>query len=449
MIEDARQEAVRILTNRAKFGTGLGLQRMQAVMTGLRPTLWSANARAIHVTGSQGKGTVTTLAAALLDALGYKTGRLISPHLMRFEERIAIGGAEIGEAALVEAAKRFAAREAAYLAANPGDRFGSFEAWTAAAFEAFTAADIDVAVLEAGIGGRFDATRAAKGAVVALTGIDREHAALLGPTEEHILYDKADLCPAGGLLVAGPLPGELKRRLAAYAAMRGFDCIQLEDACAIENIRHDETGAIADVVAGDLRLTDLRTRVFGAAQLGNAVIALLLVRAWLERKGAETSPARLAEAARAAFSTCALPLRFETIARDPLTIADVAHTPQAARALAATLAAVHPGRRFVLLAGISEERPAQGILEPLIPLAAEIICTQSYRGFPPEMLATIPQPKAERPVHVIGAPAAALAAARRIAAERGHPLLVTGSLFLAAEAKCIAAGGDPAAMEFL
>src|SRR5882672_9664711 len=117
----SREAAIAILTQRPKFGAGLGLQRMQAVMSGLAPALWSANGRAIHVAGSQGKGTVTTLAGALLDELGYRTGRFISPHLMRFEERIVIAGAEIGTAALGVAAARFAAREEAYLAIHPGD----------------------------------------------------------------------------------------------------------------------------------------------------------------------------------------------------------------------------------------------------------------------------------------------------------------------------------------
>jgi dihydrofolate synthase / folylpolyglutamate synthase len=446
---DPRAEALALLTHRPKFGSGLGLQRMQAVMSGLAPALWSANGRALHVTGSQGKGTVTTLAAALLQTLGYKTGRYISPHLMAFEERIAINGAPLDAAGLAEAAARFAAREAAYLALHPNDRFGGFEAVTAAAFEAFAAADVDVAVLEAGIGGRFDATRAAHGSVVALTGIDREHAGLLGPTEEHILYDKADLCPAGGLLVAGRLEPELKRRLAAYGTMRGFDLLHAEEACRIGNIEHGADGALADFALGGLALDRLRTRVFGPAQLRNVAIAFLLVRAWLERKGAATGSAALGEAARHAFGETALPLRFERIGEDPVTIADVAHTPQASRALAETLGCVFPGERFVLLAGIADNRPAGSILEPLLALASSVICTRSHRGFAAELLKGALPRKPEPPVLAIEQPAEAFAEARRQARQNGHKLLVTGSLFLAAEAKCLAMGGDPAALEFL
>jgi dihydrofolate synthase/folylpolyglutamate synthase len=441
---EGRDKAIAILTDRPKFGTGLGLHRMQAVMSGLKPALWSANGRAIHVTGSQGKGTVTTLAAALLEKLGYKTGHFLSPHLMRFEERIAIRGAPVDEAALMQAASRFAAREEAYLAIHPGDRFGSFEALAATAFEAFGAADIDVAVLEAGIGGRFDATRAARGSIVALTGIDHEHAGLLGPSEEHILYDKADLCPAGGLLVAGPLLPELKRRLSAYGAIRGFDILHAEDIGTLSDIRHDAQGAIVDLAADGAVLKDLRTRLFGPAQLGNAVIALLLTRAWLERKGVSARDAVLSEAARAAFAETQLPLRFERISEDPAVIADVAHTPRATAALAATLQMVYPGERFVLLTGVSDDRPAHSMLEPLAPLCARIICTKSHRGFPPEMIAGN-----FKGAQVIADPADAFAAARRIAAQEGHKVVVTGSLYLAAMAKCIAAGGDPAAMEFL
>jgi dihydrofolate synthase/folylpolyglutamate synthase len=443
MAED-RDRVIALLTDRPKSGAGLGLHRMQAVMNGLKPALWSANGRAIHVTGSQGKGTVTMLTAALLETLGYKTGYLISPHLTRFEERIVIHGAPIGAAAFAQAAERFAQREAAYLAIHPSDRFGSFEALAATGFEAFGAADIDVAVLEAGIGGRFDATRAVRGSLVALTGIDHEHAALLGPSEEHILYDKADLCPAGGLLVAGHLPAELKRRLSAYGAIRGFQILHAEDVGVLSAVRHDAQGALADLTIDGLVLDALRTRVFGMAQLGNAVIALLLARAWLERKGAATSARALGEAAREAFAKTMLPLRFERICENPVVIADVAHTPRATQALADTLRMIYPDERFVLLTGISDDRPAHSMLEPLVPLSAALICTRSHRGFPPEMIA-----ERFKGARAIEEPAEAFAEAKRLAAQSGNKVVVTGSLYLAVMAKCIAAGNDPAALEFL
>jgi dihydrofolate synthase/folylpolyglutamate synthase len=445
-----RAEAIRILTDRPKFGAGLGLQRMQAILADLPRALWCAGGRPIHVTGSQGKGTVTILAAALLDVLGYKTGRFISPHLMRIEERIAIGGVPIGADAFAAAARAFQAREAAYLALNPGDRFGAFEALTAAAYYSFTAADVDVAVIEAGIGGRFDSTRSAGGAVVALTGIDQEHSALLGPTEEHILYDKADLCPAGGLLIAGRLPAELKRRLGAYGAIRGFDILYTEEVVSLANLRHGSRGALADLTVDGLVLNGLETRVFGRAQLFNVALALLVVRAWLARKGRATDDKTLIEAARTAFAQTVLPLRFEKLGVDPTVIVDVAHTPSAARALAATVRDVlAPAHGIVLLAGIADDKPAHAVLEPLAAIASAIVCTQSYRGLPADILAGLPPAKADRPCLAIADPKEAYAEACRLAQNMGMPLLVTGSVFLAAAVKCIAAGEDPAALEFL
>jgi dihydrofolate synthase/folylpolyglutamate synthase len=446
----SRAEALRILTDRPKSGSGLGIQRMQAVLTGLGPALWSANARPIHITGSQGKGTVTTLAAALLDVLGYRTGRYISPHLMRFEERVAIGGVPIGEAAFIAAAAAFQKMEAAYLTHHPGDGFGSFEALTVAAFNAFSAADVDVAVLEAGMGGRFDATRSAGGGLVALTGIDEEHAGILGPTAEHILYDKADLCPAGGLLIAGHLEGELKRRLGAYGAVRGFEIIYADDAVGIEHVRYSGAGARADFSAGPLLLPGLQTRLFGRAQLANAGLALLLVRAWLERKGQMADIARLGEAARVAFQETVIPLRFERLSDDPLVIGDVAHTPSAARALTATIQDVlAPVGGIVLLIGIADDKPAHAIMEPLAGIADAIICTRSYRGLSPAILTGLPPTRAGRTVLAIDDPGQAYAEALRLGRELGAPVIVAGSVFLAATIKTITAGGDPAALEFL
>lgn len=441
------EAAIRFLIGHPRFGNGLGLHRMHAMMATLQPARWLSGGRVIHVTGSQGKGTVATLTAAILEQMGYKVGLMVSPHLMAFEERIVIAGRSIEADLLLEATKHFAQSERDYLAQHPEDVFGSFEAVTACAFAAFGQADIDVAVLEAGIGGRFDATRIAGGRLVALTSIDLEHAALLGPSEEHILYDKVDLCPRGGQLIAGSLNAKLRARLQTYAQLQGIGLIQAQDQISIANIVYDPSGATVDLSVSGHRLRKLRTRLFGEAQLRNAGIAILLARAWLEQTGHHLE-SQIGDAVRSALGRTAPQLRFESIDEEPLTIADVAHTPQAAIALVETLAAVYPGKRFVFLVGIARDKPAPAILAPLIERACAFVFTQSHRGIVAEALANSAA-AAQVPLYTESTMTEAYPLARHLAREQNVALVITGSVFIAAEAKCVAAGSDPAALQFL
>ncbi len=215
--------AERILA-RPRFGHGLALHRMLWLKERLPQGARLSPASVIHVTGSNGKGTVTTLTAALLQALGLRVGAFVSPHVSRFEERITLDGAPISADALGKAYAWFEAEEKTYLAQHGDEAFGAFEAITAVALHAFAAAPLDALVLEAGIGGRYDATRAAQGKLVALTSIEREHIAVLGPSAEHILYDKADLAPAGALLIAGRLAPVLARALDGLWPPEGRRC---------------------------------------------------------------------------------------------------------------------------------------------------------------------------------------------------------------------------------
>lgn len=438
------------LIARPRFGAGLGLHRMAAVLADMEPARWQQNGRALHVVGTKGKGTVATLAAAVLRALGLRVGLFVSPHLQDFGERISIDGAAITAPALEAATRRFETFESGYRARHPGDDFGAFEAITATAFHAFGAADVDVAVFEAGIGGRYDATRAANGATVALTSVGLDHATLLGPTRTHILYDKADLCPSGGALIAGPLEPDLARRLAAFAHLKGFGLHALADETVLSGVRHGLSGSSADLLIRGQMIADLKTRLHGSVQLANAALALVLVRHWLDREGLNIDAPAFAQAARAALSATHLPLRFETIADAPLVIADIAHTAESAAALAETLRAVLPSRRYVLLVGIAEDKDRAGILAPLLPQAdAVVACAAGPRRASPETVGAAARSLATAPIEAIAAPEAAYARARDLARRGPGLVLVTGSSPFAAVIKTIAAGNDPAALTFL
>lgn len=441
--------AERILT-RPRFGHGLALHRMLWLRERLPQAARLPGTGVIHVTGSNGKGTVTTLTAALLHALGLRVGAFVSPHVSRFEDRITLDGAPITADALAEAYAWFEAEERAYLAQHDEEDFGAFEAVTAVALHVFASAAPDVLVLEAGIGGRYDATRAFNGEIVALTSIEREHIAVLGPSAEHILYDKADLAPAGGLLIAGRLAPPLRERLTAYGRFRNVDVLYTDEMARAENVGFAPGETFATVRINDITIENLRMPTTGSAQLWNAVHALLLARAFIARNGGALDPARFADPAREAFTATALPLRFEKVASSPDIFIDAAHTEGATQALAETLRETMPMRPIVLVAGVSGGKPAS-VLDSLLPRAASVVVTQaSHRSATPEAVAAhLRAKRGAPPVTLAENLAEALARAKSEAQAKGGVVLVTGAFYLAAEARALINGYAFAPQQFL
>ena len=228
-LEDEEDPLTRIAAA-PRFGSGLGLHRVAA----LAPAAISgAPPFSVKIVGSHGKGGTTALADAMLTRCGVRTGRFLSPHVLRPNERIALGGVDLDDAPLRAAAGFALALRDEYEAAHPGDVLSAFEIWFLAALTAFAAARVDVMLLEAGLGGRYDPVRWAPGGVAALTGVDREHVDLLGPSLEHILFDKADVVDAGGRLVVGRLDPDLRRRLDAYLKLRRVTPIHLTDRATV------------------------------------------------------------------------------------------------------------------------------------------------------------------------------------------------------------------------
>lgn len=437
------------LLARPRFGTGLCLARMTFVIERLPHLPALRRTDPLRVTGTNGKGTTVMIAAAVLEALGLRTGCFVSPHISRFEERFQISGQPVGPAPLQAGVEWFESVEAAYLSRHADDSFGAFEAITAAALHIFGEAALDCLVLEAGIGGRYDATRPVPGRIVALSSVDLEHTALLGPTLEHILYDKADLVPADGSLIAGDLPNPLAEKLDAYAKLRGFGVSFLDSRAAIDDMRLALGASAVRLRLDALDLGMIETCLTGRVQIKNAVLALLLVKDWLARNRPAIAADVFVAAARRALAGISLPLRFERIAAD--LVLDCAHTPKAAEGLAQTLREVAPGRPVVLVLGLTEGKTAAGILDPLLPAATHLVATRAlHRGEPPENVAAYASSRARGlDVTVMPALVDALASAREKAATSGALVVVTGSFFAAAEARALALGQAPAALRFL
>lgn len=449
-----------------RFGDGPGLHRMAALREVLAGGEGSAETSpAIRITGSNGKGTVAHLVAALLRELGLSVGLYTSPHFLRFEERFQIDGEPLPRTELEDAASRVREAIDGYLESHPDDRVSGFEALTAMAWDLFRRRGLDVIVAEAGIGGRFDSTRVFPGAVTALTSLELEHTAVLGRELLDIAYDKADLCPDGGVLVTGELDGEIGRRVAGALALRGARRQPVREVLSweVREVRPDGMRIELETRDGAFAVPDLELALVGRHQALNAALAVQLVREWLARNpaGGDLDP-RLPDAIRRAFALVRVPGRFQRLEAAPLwqrlvadtgpeVWVDVAHTPVSAAALAATVGEALAGRPVVLVAGASRGRDPE-MLAPVLGQAAGVVCAVSrYRGESSEILGSVARRHAPgRPRVIAGSVEEGLIEARALAARLGPDpvLLVTGSYFLAAEAASVAAGGDPERLGF-
>ncbi len=192
------------------FGMRFGLDRMRRLLTALGSP--QERFAAIHVVGTNGKSSTVRMCAALLEAHGVRTGAFLSPHLTTFAERIRIGDADLDPDAFGAAVQRAAAAAAKVdRTLEPGDRVTQFELVTAAAFDELARRGVEVAVVEAGLGGRHDATNVLAAPVCVLTNVGLEHTRWLGPTVRDIAREKLAVVPAGATLVTGPLEPEVAR----------------------------------------------------------------------------------------------------------------------------------------------------------------------------------------------------------------------------------------------
>jgi dihydrofolate synthase/folylpolyglutamate synthase len=391
------------------FGMRFGLERMHRLTTALgMPQRRFAQ---VHVVGSNGKSSTVRFTAAILERHGLSTGSYTSPHLTRFRERIEVGEAPISADRFAAAVQR--AAEAAELveraAPDDDDRVTQFEAITAAAFHELAARPVDVAVVEAGLGGRFDATNVIPSKVQVLTGVGLEHTRWLGPTIADIATEKLAIVRDHATLV---IPADL------HPDARG-----IAEAVAAE--RHAQL-----VVAPGPDEADIPAELLarGAFQRRNFALACAAAEAFLERKLDRP-------AVEAAAAETRVPGRLEVVAERPLTLHDGAHNPAGAAALAAALPEVIADRRpLVLVISVLEDKAAADMLVPLLPLADHLVFTRcaNPRALSPATLESLAQQLDGPDAEIVAEPLAAIDRARELAGA-GGAVLATGSIYLIAD----------------
>ena len=290
---------------------------------------------------------------ALLRARGLRVGRYTSPHLVDFKERVLVNGVPIHPTFVVEFIERWTPTV---------ERIGAtfFEATTAMAFAWFDESNVDVAVLETGLGGRLDSTNVVRPLVAGVTSIGIDHTEFLGNTREEIAYEKAGIFKAGIPAVIGERDREIAGLLSRMAIERRASEVRLvwED-YAPTDIEVDQHGTHFTLPApsGSLRIT---TPLAGAHQASNTAMAILMSDV------AGVPYATAGEAVNEALSTVALPGRFQRVGQF---IFDVAHNPDGARVLAETIAAVRPPRPLVVVLTVLADKDWRGIMRALAPVS--------------------------------------------------------------------------------
>jgi dihydrofolate synthase/folylpolyglutamate synthase len=321
----------------------------------------------IHVAGTNGKTTVTRLVADILGAHGIRTGTFTSPHLHRLEERFSIDGAPMSPDAFTQAVSDIAWFVEEYeRRADSGITY--FEVSAALAFSVFAEVALDVAIIEVGMGGRWDATNVVDAAVAVVTGIALDHVKYLGETVAEIAAEKAAIIGEGGIVVTGPLPPAAEGTVTARVDDMDARWYRSGDAFSVADETRAVGGWMVDIVGIYSDYTALYLPIHGRHQIDNLATAIATAEAFLER-------ALDIDALRDALGATTQPGRIEVVHHRPLVIVDGAHNVQGVHGLASALKNEFPETDWHVVAGMRGERSPGEILEPLTGLTAHLWAT--------------------------------------------------------------------------
>ncbi|MGV9315343.1 bifunctional tetrahydrofolate synthase/dihydrofolate synthase [Streptomyces sp. NPDC003691] len=400
----------------------------------------------IHITGTNGKTSTARMIEALLAAFELRTGRYTSPHVRSVTERISLDGAPVSAERFVsvyEDVKPYVEM----VDAAEDYRLSFFEVLTGMAYAAFADAPVDVAVVEVGMGGEWDATNVIDATVAVVTPIDLDHTDRLGGTTGEIATEKSGIVKQGATVVLAQQPVDAAQVLLKKA-------VEVDATVAREGM---EFGIVSREVAVGGQLLTLRglggeypevfLPLYGAHQAHNAVVALAAVEAFFG-VGAEHARELDVETVRRAFASVSSPARLEVVRRSPTVVLDAAHNPAGARATAEAITEAFGFSRLIGVVATSAGKDVRGLLEAFEPVFAEIVVTRNSteRSMDPDELAAIAvevfgdervvvEPRLDEALE------AAVTLAEEEAEYAGAGVLVTGSVFTAGEARLLLGKG--------
>lgn len=373
---------------------------------------------AIHVAGTNGKGSTATFLHAMLSTAGYRVGLFTSPHLIDFRERIRLGHTWISEQGVIEGVAAIRA-----VTEPAGIKLTPFELMTLLAFRAFALAAVDIAVVEVGLGGRLDSTNVITPLVAVITSIGFDHQAYLGNTIAEITREKGGIIKPQVPTVIGGVGDESRQILCALAQERGSVAYRL----GYEFSTHEHDNGRVNYHGLRWQFDDLQLGLRGHFQYNNAATALAALELVQLR-----FPVSAAQA-RQGLLAARWPGRLEVVSQQPLVIIDGAHNPQAMQTLVSELPDLLQGKKVKLLFAVMRDKDWRTMIPLLAPLVSEVVVTrvQQLRAEDPATLFAAFAPFC--PVRIVED--AASACRQLLATLAPHEaLLIAGSLFLVGEA---------------
>ncbi|WP_063784925.1 folylpolyglutamate synthase/dihydrofolate synthase family protein [Streptomyces sp. TP-A0356] len=400
----------------------------------------------IHITGTNGKTSTARMIEALLGAFELRTGRYTSPHVQSITERISLDGAPISAERFVETYEDIKPY-VEMVDSQQEYRLSFFEVLTGMAYAAFADAPVDVAVVEVGMGGSWDATNVIDGDVAVVTPIDLDHTDRLGGTPGEIAQEKAGIVKQDATVILAQQPVDAAQVLLKKA-------VEVDATVAREGL---EFGVVSRQVAVGGQLLTLRglggeyeevyLPLHGAYQAHNAAVALAAVEAFFG-VGSQRPESLDADTVRKAFASVSSPGRLEVVRRSPTVVLDAAHNPAGARATAEAVSEAFDFSRLIGVVGASADKNVRGMLEAFEPIFAEVVVTRnsSHRAMDADELAAIAvEVFGEERVQVEPRLPDALEAAITLAEEEGEyagaAVLVTGSVITVGEARLLLGKG--------
>jgi len=325
----------------------------------------------VHITGTNGKGSVAHMIESVLEAKGHTTGLYTSPHLQSFCERIQVNGRMIGEDRIAALAQELFPH-----VKDMGGAPSFFDVTTALAFMHFRDSKVDKAVVEVGLGGRLDSTNVLRRVeVCVMTSVGLDHTDVLGKDVLSIVREKAAIAKKFAVMIVGEVPSETFPIIVEIAHEKGIEAIRKAATVEVLEAGIDSTRV---TIKGDLAEYNIDLPLIGRHQAQNAAVAV----AALESMAEPPSKAQI----EAGLSTVKIPGRLEVVSREPLVLLDGAHNPPAGKVLASALQELFKERRVVVVLGMMKDKDLAGFVEALAPASSAIIATRadSPRALLPE-----------------------------------------------------------------
>ena len=421
------QSALDALYQLQRFGINLGLDAITSLLSSIGNP--HRNFHTVHITGTNGKGSTAAILASILHAAGHCTGLYTSPHLIDFSERIQVNGRPISHEQVEALIDQITTSHPTSVTRT------FFEFVTAMAFLHFAKTNIEIGIIEVGMGGRFDATNVLEPLVTMITNVERDHQQHLGNTIEAIATEKCGIIQSNTPTVLGNVSSEALNVVHTICAKHHSPLVRF----GVEFQAHESTPDRFDFHGRESSYSNLHCALMGRHQVENAACALAAIER-LRDAGMTIGEDSIRQGLRAVRWSG----RLERVAKHPTVLLDGAHNPAAAAALAEFLAEyqrIHSGK-IILVIGMQKDKDITSFFNPLLPLAHAVILTHSAHtqsASAEELAAHLPG-RPERLTYAASAEEAMMNA--HSAAMREDTICVTGSLLLVGEVKAHVEGAS-------